>query len=275
MKPSSRPRKTATHFSGIVQETINTYALAAGAAGVSLLALAQPSEAEIVYTPANQTIGHNGSLKLDLNHDGITDFVISEQGLPWGSNGTSQNLNVKPALNNQVNCRYQYCASTEGAYAAALAPGVEIGPQQSLHGWNGGVKEMAAEILDRGIANYFGSWRYARGGYLGLQFHINGETHFGWARLTVTFQSGIPEGRTWIAHLTGYAYETVPNKAIEAGQTTENAGDAAAQPHLLRPAVVRPGAARHARPTSLGALALGAEGVALWRRDDSQSDREA
>jgi hypothetical protein len=45
------------------------------AAGVGMLALAQPSEAKIVYTPANAQIGGTvGKLNLDLNNDGITDF---------------------------------------------------------------------------------------------------------------------------------------------------------------------------------------------------------
>ena len=38
------------------------YALAAGAAGVQLLALAPPAEAEIVYTGAHQAIGRNQTL---------------------------------------------------------------------------------------------------------------------------------------------------------------------------------------------------------------------
>jgi len=47
------------------------YALAASAAGVSLLALAQSSEAKVAYTKVHQVIGTNGIYSLDLNHDGI------------------------------------------------------------------------------------------------------------------------------------------------------------------------------------------------------------
>jgi hypothetical protein len=54
----------------------NVYALAAGAAGVSVLALAQASEGEVVLTGANINIGHNGYYAMDLNHDGITDFTV-------------------------------------------------------------------------------------------------------------------------------------------------------------------------------------------------------
>jgi len=37
-------------------------------------ALAQPAEAEIVYTPANATIPFDRGLTIDLNHDGRDDF---------------------------------------------------------------------------------------------------------------------------------------------------------------------------------------------------------
>jgi len=50
--------------------------------------------------------------------------------------------------------------------------------------------------------------------YLGLEFLINGEVHFGWARLTVTCKD-----LRVLATLSGYAYETVPNTPIIAGQT--------------------------------------------------------
>lgn len=54
-------------------------------------------------------------------------------------------------------------------------------------------------------------------GFLGLQFLINGETHYGWAAVSVVFvDSKIPW--TLSATLTGYAYETVADQPIVAGQ---------------------------------------------------------
>jgi hypothetical protein len=55
------------------------YSLAASAAEVSLLALAQPCGAQIVYTPTHATIGRRGSYGLDLNNDGRIDFTIFER----------------------------------------------------------------------------------------------------------------------------------------------------------------------------------------------------
>jgi len=64
-------------------------------AGVSFLALGgQSAEAEIIYTPTNQTIGVNSSFNLDLNHDGITDFQL------WNKysfrNAIEAKLGIKP-----------------------------------------------------------------------------------------------------------------------------------------------------------------------------------
>jgi len=53
--------------------------------------------------------------------------------------------------------------------------------------------------------------------YLGLEFKIHGKIRYGWARLSVTGSF-----EQFKATLTGYAYETVPNKIIVAGRTSAN-----------------------------------------------------
>ena len=77
MPRSSRPTRTPANLSESIHHQLNMYALAAGAAGVGVLALAQPVEAKIVYTPAHRVIGPDSRYLLDLNHDGITDFTIA------------------------------------------------------------------------------------------------------------------------------------------------------------------------------------------------------
>jgi hypothetical protein len=47
------------------------YALAATTAGVGTLALVQPAEAKIIYTPAHVKIVRASIVSLDLNHDGV------------------------------------------------------------------------------------------------------------------------------------------------------------------------------------------------------------
>jgi len=62
-----------------------------------------------------------------------------------------------------------------------------------------------------------GQWLDTRNRYLGLQFVIKGQVHYGWARLTVIFPP--QPSRGILATLTGYAYETIPNKPIITGKT--------------------------------------------------------
>ena len=80
---------------------------------------------------------------------------------------------------------------------------------------------MATTFIDTGRAREFsaycnGPWAKASDRYLGLEFLIGGEPHFGWARLSVRCDYA----RTRVfAQLTGYAYETVANQPIDAGNT--------------------------------------------------------
>ena len=85
MRRSTGPRNTAS-LSNSVDEHLNMYALAAGAAGVGMLAMAQPAAAKIIYTRAHINIGFDQAIPLDLNHDGIADFELGE-GYGDSSNG--------------------------------------------------------------------------------------------------------------------------------------------------------------------------------------------
>ena len=55
---------------------LHMYALAASAAGVTMLALVPLGEAEIIYTPANLQISPIGTYTLDVDNDGTTDFTF-------------------------------------------------------------------------------------------------------------------------------------------------------------------------------------------------------
>lgn len=266
MKPTFVPRRMASTLSGSLQKRLNTYGLAAGAAGVSLIALASPAMAEIVYTPANVTIGRDGGLNLDLNHDGIVDFTVTEFAGRL-SFRTSQFLSVRGKTGNRVNCDTSFCGSYP--FAAALNSGSHIGPIGGRHGWIGAAGMAFEELTVRGFLYYGDAWCNVNNGYLGLRFQINGETHYGWARFTVTFHTGVPEKRTWEAQLTGFAYETVANRPIAAGQIKDNnnSEDESASYSPLKPLA-------GGQVASLGKLALGAEGIAFWRREETEGSQK-
>ena len=75
MPNAPRSRKTFK-ISDSLNRKLNTYAQVAAAAGASVLALAGASEAEVVYTETHQVTHTGFPLYIDLNHDGINDFML-------------------------------------------------------------------------------------------------------------------------------------------------------------------------------------------------------
>jgi hypothetical protein len=255
MKRLYGPRTTAK-LSEPTNRRLNMYALAAGAAGVGVLALAQPVEAKIVYTPANVVIGYGGvgSYNLDLNHDGVTDvhFQMYAHGYNCGDRGWAvfRFFETAPSGNGVV-----------GAPPAALNSGSKIGSRQEFYAGRG---QMAFKYLSGcGHGGEGGNWLNASDRYLGLAFRIHGRTHYGWARLSVRYH--FLHGLT--ATLTGYAYETISGRSIIAGKTKGPADEAGEGVSGTLDSPINP-IPDTPQPASLGLLALGAQAVPLWRRKD-------
>jgi hypothetical protein len=92
----------------------------------------------------------------------------------------------------------------------ALAKGAKIGAHsQHFHS----AKGLMARIVSAHNGSQFhtGEWAYATNRNLGLKFSIQGETHYGWARLSVYVVKGRPYVRST---LTGYAYETIAGRGF-------------------------------------------------------------
>jgi hypothetical protein len=256
MKRSSRPRKTA-NLSELLHQHLNMYAAAAGAAGVSVLALTQSAEGRIVYTPAHHVIKLGNTYHLDLNHDGTTDFKVRfHESCPISI--CIFTLEAQPAVaGNAVDGK-----RPPGAFA--LSPGARIGAKSpQLY------SSALMFVTNSGSNKCYGYWCNVRDHFLGLTFKIKGKTHYGWARLNANSQS-------LSVVLTGYAYETIPGKSIKAGQTHGRADDPTNAPDFANPDDPGPGAfltnpvPDNSQPASLGMLALGAQGVALWRQKENE-----
>jgi hypothetical protein len=236
--------RTAQQLSESFTSRVNAYALAATAAGVSVIALTQPAAGEIVYTPANQAISRNQRLYLDMNHDGTPDFGFFFFGSAYHSFNAT--LNANPLSGGGV-------IVAGAGYAAPLARGFGIGPGRNFA--IGGSRRMERTHGFNYEGPYYrrayGPWANQENKYLGVEFFIGGELHYGWIRLTVT----IVEDELMDATITGYAYETVASQSIHAGQFSDEASV--------------PAKSATVAPPSLGALALGSTGLQLWRRDDS------
>lgn len=142
---------------------------------------------------------------LDMNGDGISDFTFSasvsfvgvradndSQYLIWPSGGSNIGGDIEPLL-------------------AAF----EIGPHSGDDSWIDWFGD--GEGFDNLITCLEGSGGYTCVGrfagqhaYMGVEFDIEGATHYGWIDLLVA--SGNP-----YAEIYGWAYETVPGASILAG----------------------------------------------------------
>jgi hypothetical protein len=243
--------KRPSNLSESLHQRLNAYALAASAAGVGMLALARPAEGKIVYTKAHVKIPFWG-YSLDLNHDGQNDFGILAG---TGAKGTTSTItysgiDVGPtrsygAHNNCV------AVGTRTHYADALRFGARIRASLFRTSQQDGVMAERTRNGRKGTSSFNGPWanngKGVKNRYLGLKFQIKGKFHYGWARLNLTFP---PKGRLELI-LTGYAYETIPNKPIVAGKTHG-------------PDVIT------LEPASLGHLARGASAIPAWRGKESR-----
>jgi hypothetical protein len=215
----TRTRKRGQGAMGLAPElerSLAAYAGAAVAAGVSMAAMAAPAEAKIVYTPTHTIIGAHQAVPLDLNHDGVADFAFGN------------------ALYHSGSDLYLFCPAFRSS--RCTVPGNEVWGQGAVvdrfaSALPAGFKVRANKSHFQQLRNNFvsmenvyvgrygstsqidGQWLYAKNRYLGLRFMINGEVHYGWARLSVP-----AKGFQISPVLTGYAYETVPNKPIITGK---------------------------------------------------------
>jgi hypothetical protein len=241
VKQSIRPRKTAS-LSKSLNHRLNSYALAASAAGVGVLALTQLSEAKIVYTPDNRQIENSHRVPLDLNHDGVVDFTF------WTHFRSSayNYLGLKPARRNAVADAYScwFDATSNGGrkvcewIASELAVGSRIGPKTT---WKHDGAMRVCFISSTMHHPYCDTrWYSPVDAYLGLKFRVKGKVHYGWEHVK-------PINGSFVS--VGYAYETVPDKPIVVGKTHG-------------PDVIT------VQPAALGHLARGASAIPAWRKTE-------
>jgi hypothetical protein len=238
---------------GEFERQLKSYALAAAAAGVGILA-SQSSEAEIVYTKAHRQIAPKTTLKLDLNHDGIADFSLKDT-YSASSGGTVGRLSALPI--GQRNQIWGHTIGSRAAYASALFAGARVGPKGEFLPGAGmmAATSLSGGLRPPGLGTCTGPWANVTRRYLGLKFVITGKVHFGWARLNVTCSTR----SSVTALLTGYAYETVPNRSIVTGREKGSEDVDISQRSRTFPAKTT------LQPVSLGRLAQGVTGVTVWR----------
>jgi hypothetical protein len=257
---STKPRLSA-QIGSKLNHNLAAYMAAAGAAGVGMLALVQPAEAKVVYTPAYLNFG--GNIFIDVNHDGVFDVGIRASGFC-----ISEAVGSLCGGSNAINASSYNLGKFLGApgFTPALRAGQRINPASQF---------SARQVIASNWYRFFSgtvkppTWfgPFANGGkgvrdrYIGFKFNIGPEPHYGWLRVSVNIKN--PQQNGYNAFITGYAYETEANKGIVAGATSGADEKAALTPSALDPAP---------QPATLGLLARGADGLTLWRREQDLNE---
>ncbi len=255
MKRTPGPRKAA-NLSDSLHRQLNSYALVATASGVGMLALVQPADAKIIYTPVHVVIGPRQAYSIAF--DKVSEFKIFNDCGTYNSGQHIGLVGVNVSTFNRNGVRG--VTSSDGTHFAFRLPaGYVVGPTDPPSSWVGGTGGVMAYNASGRFSGNWQNGRKAVKGYLGLEFIINGKRHYGWARLTV---GGGTAPDCFTPTVTGYAYETIPGKSIIAGQIKgpDDAGVEESNATLNVPTL---------EPATLGSLALGSPGLSIWRRERS------
>jgi len=220
--------RATTSLPAKLERDLFAYVAAATAAGVGILASAEPSAAKVVYTKTHQVIDRRTAYPLDMDNNGKPEFILTQTATCF-----SYCYNMLEA--NGVNISDS--VAHQSFLALALRRGVRIDSQLAFTYY----ATMAGVADTNNGTHPFGFWVNVKKRYLGLKFEINGQTHYGWARLNVDVN-----GRNITGTLTGYAYETIPDKPIIAGNRGSTTGQGP-----------------DAKPVGLGRLAFGASATRL------------
>jgi len=244
---------------------IGLYSVAAAVAGVSMLALAEPAVGEVIVTKKTLPVpvgteSNPKPLYLSMANNGINNISLSLTQDSFNPGRTILVDTVDPKNDRIV------MGGTWDPYALALAQGAKIGPSNANFSY-GGLVEFSA--TSNGVKYCKGYWAAPlqhfigcgtpKNKYMGVSFVLNGKTHYGWIRLVVRTTSD-KNGPPLTATVTEYAYEGVANETINAGSTTSTAE------------VPAENVQKRVGP-SLGSLAAGAEGMPLWRREETESSK--
>lgn len=175
------------------------------------------ANAQIIYTDVNPDTsiictGYpcSKSYNLDLNNDGTVDFTLST------------NYSRCAHFQGMINRRSVNITSQSGNLAAAnmLSANSTIGSNLSFSTNTIPLRSIVSGSPAPGCPGTVGSsgsWTETTDHYLGLQFSVGTNTYYGWVRLIVVVASNLatPVSCT----VKDYAYNSIPNQPILAGQT--------------------------------------------------------
>jgi len=172
------------------------------------------AHAQIVYTDINPDVAvfcsPNCSVRrnIDINNDGIADFTITTTNKSYCTCTPCICMNLQKRYNVSVARLNNNTIQSSGH---PLDSNVIIG-SDTVHSVS--AKVLRSYSFDHGLITWSGEWEKSADGYLGLKLIADGKTYYGWARLSVNVSS---VGASCI--IKDYAYNSIPNQPILAGET--------------------------------------------------------
>ena len=245
-----------------LSQALNAYAVAAVAAGVTVVACSMPAEAAPICKSLNGQITRTSSFAFSPTGQFVPPFNVAQTTFKYflGTTGVSTWIWLNRGF---------FSPNTVGAKVllgihdlpAGLAYGDQIGPGgQFSKGRSYGL------LFTYGKGNFSvgggtklkhrGHMSFEHDNFVGFQFSQSGSVHYGWLRLSLAVldsKSGGNFPKVTSIHLTSYGYESASNTAIAAGSCS---AEASSSDDVSGPS---------AGP-SLGMLALGSEGISAWRK---------
>lgn len=177
-KGEAQSSDRGAHLNEKLNKNLAAYAAAAGAAGVGILALAQPAHADIISTRVSITVTtpENGVTAVPIFQvDGVG--VLGLQAFGYVGHLAYDNF-IEAEPGNHV--LFGGSNSRLGPYAARLAKGAVIGRGEKFGG-----ALLAYSTYGGGGKGQGGLWPN-QSGYLGFEFSLDGQHHLGWAKLDVS-----------------------------------------------------------------------------------------
>jgi len=185
------------------------------------------TNAQVVYTDMNPDILLNCSgnnlcseeYSLDLNDDGISDFILATNKLSNSCGRCTANgiLVIGPVYSAEISATAQsWIADTVGGYALNTLIDSSLGWTNDSHI----LAKASRDCVPCVRGNYFvdvpprGPWSNIFGKYLAIKTQVGTDFYYGWIKLGV----GINISFVTIT-IMEYAYNSLPNQPILAGQT--------------------------------------------------------
>jgi len=258
---SGRSRMPAK-LSKALENSMGAYAMAATATGVATLALIIPAEAAPVCKNPNELLTRTATFGLTHANQPVAAFNVA-QSYHTFSTHTSTGINRGFFTRNLPGA--EVAVSSKGL-VADLASGASVGPGARFgDGASYGLIFTFIPAYGATLNHHRGNLQFGRKNYFGFKFLVSGQAHYGWVRIESKIVKGIrsPYVET---NIRAYAYESDPNTAILAGSCTA-VSEARAEDSAPSSDGARAGEnVTNDVPASLGMLALGAQGIPLWRR---------